>query len=924
METATLTRLKLVLLVSSLGCLALLMLSAFEENLKGDWRAHQSAYRQALTERATTDTARAAARAVPTQIAQVFLPDLKRIDRCTTCHAGIEDPSMLGVSQPLSAHPGKLFAHHPPDKFGCTVCHDGQGRAIHAADAHGEVEFWPYPLLRKQAVYRSCGRCHYDNDPYGAEDDLYARGGTRKPIDASELASAVPGATAVARGKKLFLESGCLGCHKFRGRGGSMGPDISHAGDKEPHGYDFTNVKGEHTSANWLFQHFVAPSKVSPGSLMPDFGLSPEQASDLTEFMLSLRKKSMPAAYTPVPPRRGGEPATGKQLYDMFCASCHGSTGQGSTVRDPALARSADAPRQLMVPSLNHPDTLAVASDEFLERIIRHGRQETSMPAWGASEGGGLSNDEIRRIVGYIRSWQPPSPEVSEISSARGDARAGRAIYDFRCASCHKTNGDGGIGPSLSSPTFLGVASDAYLASTIVHGRPNTAMPAFRMLTGEQVSDVLAHLRTWQPLRNTRADSLEMARATSAAAATAEIGARLYKADCVMCHGEAGQGDLGPSLNTPEFLTLVSDDYLYETLAAGRPGTGMPAWRHLSSSDVASLIKFMRTWQRQPSRQKLADLPFKGDWDAGRLLYQGSCAGCHGEQAEGGVGPQLGNPVFLRTASDPMLYEWIAHGKTGTAMRPFLKGEQGAVELTQAQIVNLVAFLRSLERQPAITVARSPHGRPELGKVWYAAACSSCHGERGEGASGPSLSNPAFLRAASDGFLMATMALGRDGTAMRPVKKGEQSILSLSSDQVNDIVAFVRSWETVPATAGIPHRFVVPWDFPKGKRLYEANCSGCHGIDGKPGPDTASFSVWAPALNNEEFLAAATDGFLQATIARGRAGTAMRPFGLGSQGVDELDSEEIDEIVAYIRQWSKRTPPPRTIPAERPEPIRTE
>ncbi|RMF70949.1 MAG: hypothetical protein D6744_18705, partial [Planctomycetota bacterium] len=57
-------------------------------------------------------------------------------------------------------------------------------------------------------------------------------------------------------------------------------------------------------------------------------------------------------------------------------------------------------------------------------------------------------------------------------------------------------------------------------------------------------------------------------------------------------------------------------------------------------------------------------------------------------------------------------------------------------------------------------------------------------------------------------------------------------------------------------------------------------------------------------------------GFLQATIVRGRAGTAMRPFGHGAQGVDDLSEQDIDDIVAYIRRWSKEPGLPITIPAE--------
>lgn len=114
--------------------------------------------------------------------------------------------------------------------------------------------------------------------------------------------------------------------------------------------------------------------------------------------------------------------------------------------------------------------------------------------------------------------------------------------------------------------------------------------------------------------------------------------------------------------------------------------------------------------------------------------------------------------------------------------------------------------------------------------------------------------------------------------------------------------------EVGKATAG-PHRYVVPWDLGHGRQLFESNCVGCHGTEGR--------GSWAPELNNEGFLAAATDGFLQATIVRGRKGTAMRPFGRGTHGLTDLSSEDIDDIVAYIRHWSTLAPSPMTLPAER-------
>jgi hypothetical protein len=43
----------------------------------------------------------------------------------------------------------------------------------------------------------------------------------------------------------------------------------------------------------------------------------------------------------------------------------------------------------------------------------------------------------------------------------------------------------------------------------------------------------------------------------------------------------------------------------------------------------------------------------------------------------------------------------------------------------------------------------------------------------------------------------------------------------------------------------------------------------------------------------------------------------MRAFGQGSQGLVDLSSDDIDDIVAYIRQWSTQSGLPITVPAQR-------
>jgi mono/diheme cytochrome c family protein len=342
----------------------------------------------------------------------------------------------------------------------------------------------------------------------------------------------------------------------------------------------------------------------------------------------------------------------------------------------------------------------------------------------------------------------------------------------------------------------------------------------------------------------------------------------------------------------------VDDAYLFVAIVRGRPGTAMPSWKHLSAEDVADLIRHLRGFNAF-ERRELAPYRAHGDATQGHLLYQGMCASCHGAWAEGGIGPQLSNRVFLESASDALLREWIRYGKHDTQMRAFGADQQGLAELSDAQIEDVVTFLRRFEFEPALVTSRPGMGIIPRGAEVYAQACAACHGRNGEGATGSALANRDFLAAASDGYLQATIVLGRDGTEMRAMGKGGQGNVELAVEDVENLVAFLRSWERTGDTT-ISHRFVLGADLVNGRLLYESHCSGCHGTAGK--------GTWAPSLNNPEFLAAATDGFLQATIARGRAGTPMRPFGRGAGGLAELSGEEIDDIVAYVRSMQSTAP----------------
>ena len=128
-------------------------------------------------------------------------------------------------------------------------------------------------------------------------------------------------------------------------------------------------------------------------------------------------------------------------------------------------------------------------------------------------------------------------------------------------------------------------------------------------------------------------------------------------------------------------------------------------------------------------------------------------------------------------------------------MRSFDAG--GLVQLERREIGDLITYLRAMgsKEREVLGVARV-QGSIENGKSLFNGSCVGCHGTDGTGGSGPALSNPNFLNAATDGLLQATIARGRPGTSMRAWARGGYGFADLTPQQINDIVSYIRHWQT--------------------------------------------------------------------------------------------------------------------------------
>lgn len=159
-------------------------------------------------------------------------------------------------------------------------------------------------------------------------------------------------------GAKVFAEN-CSGCHGTRGEGG-FGPPLAPAG----------------------FASLVAPMVEEGGILMPAFGdqLSDAQIQGVAGYV---------AAYIADPEARTAVVADGGEIYRLYCAGCHSTTGRGG-----ALPRGRNAPDISQYP----------AAEALAAMILGRG----NMPAFAGNTLDVRQQAAVGLYVGVL--VDPPSP----------------------------------------------------------------------------------------------------------------------------------------------------------------------------------------------------------------------------------------------------------------------------------------------------------------------------------------------------------------------------------------------------------------------------------------------------------------------------------------------------------------------------------
>jgi sulfur oxidation c-type cytochrome SoxX len=554
------------------------------------WERHQTAYFEQARSLSKNEQDRAELEARSPRIEQTIVTSFgdTRVDRCTTCHIASDDPRFAGHAEPLKSHPystamgdvqrnGRWERRHKFADFGCTVCHDGQGRGLETKYSHGEDEFWPEPLTGyvTQATWRK------DFAPKLKSKD-YIEANCAQCHTAENFA----GTPHVNRGRKLFYAMNCYGCHKIDGMSeGTLGPDLTEAGKK--------------FKIDYLWESIVEPRANLASSFMPKFNLPEEDVKALVIFLKSRRgvnfaetsldryKAHVENVAVVIPPGTAGEKAGEQLITDRACTACH-KLGN----RDGGIA-----------PDLSYEGL--IRDNQWLMDHFTNPRSrvpDSIMPTFRFPE------EDFQRITAYLTSLKTPPPAMSPAET-----------YKALCERCHGEKGDGEgkvawyLDPAprdLTKTAFMNSKPRERFVTSIQEGVAGTSMPSWKnALKPDQVNGVLSYVLTTftkEAARDLKPHNVPDQNPQSTSAASIKHGEDIFLERCTGCHGRKADGkgpnslDITPkprNLRNSAFVASINDRPLFDSVLYGVQGTAMPSWIDygLSKNDVGDIVNFIRS-----------------------------------------------------------------------------------------------------------------------------------------------------------------------------------------------------------------------------------------------------------------------------------------------------------------------------------------
>jgi len=319
---------------------------------------------------------------------------------------------------------------------------------------------------------------------------------------------------------------------------------------------------------------------------------------------------------------------------------------------------------------------------------------------------------------------------------------------------------------------------------------------------------------------------------------SAPDGKRLFAVNCAPCHGRA----VSSADNEEELRALIAEGGLH---------LEMPAWQEkLASADLDTLARFVVEPASAPT---------------GQALFDQECTSCHGERVPSADSFEEAREIIATGGSHETMPVW------------------GEV-LTSEQLDALVAY----------TLSTAGGSVLEIGQELFEENCTSCHGDFGEGGENPSrpddiiapISTAEYLKTRDDHTIQLIISQGQPNFGMSPFSSAFGG--PLDDDQVDALVAYIRSWEDDPPVE-LPPDVIIHGDLSlEGSEIFDALCYQCHG------PTTEGFRQ-GPSLAVPDFQEARTDQEIFDSINLGHEATSMIAWG------EILTSEQIAQLVDFIR-----------------------
>ena len=590
-------------------------------------------------------------------VKQRWVKDLDRADRCETCHLGVDDPRFKDAPQPYTAHPDA--DRHSFEKFGCTVCHGGQGMATTLKDAHGPADNWYRAIFHQDFMENSCSRCH--GDFIKAQAPIFAKG------------------------RVTFNEDGCRGCHVIKGtKRIRVGMPL--------------NDMAQRVKPDWLYRWLRNPKAYLTRTRMPNFKFSEQEAADIGAFILQGPKAKG------ISPK--GFAKQGRTLFlESRCVSCHSIEGRGGDI----------APELSRISSKLYPERMV--------RIIQNPHKlwsRSQMPIFGFSNAE-IQNIVTYFVEEYIDLGLTENEVARETRLvAKADKARGRElIEEYGCTGCHtqlkgvKERGE--IGPEL---TTIGSVHIAHLDFGDIHvSLQNRTVPnwlynkvlnpklfkaglkmpdfSFNHSDAEAVTTYLLSLKIEE---TPPSYSLALGEPPSTYAPQGAFGKILDKYRCLVCHMINGKGGtMAPNLSQEG--SRVKKKWLEHFMKA--PDTIRPilpermvVFKILDSEDEA-LYDYFKTTLVDDRVEDLAERVKKMDLNDPKMILLGkklyyekyACNACHEINLKGGlIGPDL-TKVGQRLRAQWVVY-YLYNPKAFV-----VRSVEPVYKLTDRDVEALAAFL---------------------------------------------------------------------------------------------------------------------------------------------------------------------------------------------------------------------------------------